>query len=292
MIISDRDLIVMIKRIITLHISIIAFLYDTIRSIFLTLIGKKPAGRCVILYYHDIHKAQQQRFSHQMDLLLNLSEPISCSVSPTCHEGNRYTGITFDDGFLSFKEVVLPELERKKIPAAVFIPTQFLGNEPGWLTDASERHMNPNEIREIAKSSLVTIGSHGVSHKPFTGLMVHEAKQELIESKGVIEEILGQKITLFSFPHGAYSEIHLQLAREIGYARTFSIQPYCAFESNDEFITGRVKVDPFDWSLEFSLKVAGAYRWLPYAYHLKRILFTALTNRNCRKGLVKIEHTR
>jgi hypothetical protein len=32
-------------------------------------------------------------------------------------------------------------------------------------------------------------------------------------------------------------------------------------DQEEEFVTGRVSVAPTDWSLEFLLKLAGAYRW-------------------------------
>jgi hypothetical protein len=46
--------------------------------------------------------------------------------------------------------------------------------------------------------------------------------------------------------------------------------PVLAFLEPKEFVTGRVGVSPTDWPMEFRLKLAGAYRWLPYAFAWKR----------------------
>ncbi len=150
------------------------------------------------------------------------------------------------------------------------------------MANSSERLMTCDEIRVISKNPLVTIGSHGVSHRPFTGLMPEEVNQEFMESKRVLESIVGQMVTSFSFPHGAFAEEHLQIAREVGYATIYSIKPVCAFEKPDEHITGRVKVYPSDWPLEFVLKITGSYRWLPYVYRIKRYFNAVLQKASSR----------
>jgi hypothetical protein len=46
----------------------------------------------------------------------------------------------------------------------------------------------------------------------------------------------------------------------------------------DEFVTGRIDVQPTDWQIEFRLKVLGAYRWLPHAFAVKRALLNGFTD--------------
>jgi hypothetical protein len=62
------------------------------------------------------------------------------------------------------------------------------------------------------------------------------------------------------------------LCREAGYERIFTTLPVFAFAEPGEFVVGRVRVDPTDWPLEFRLKLAGAYRWLPAAFAFKRLI--------------------
>ena len=273
------------KRGLIVGFSTVLLLYDAMKRVAVAVIMKRITARYIILYYHDIPKAQQARFARQMDLLVKYSVPVSCEGRPLVEAGKRYAGITFDDGFISYKEIVLPELERRRLPSTVFIPTHFLGKAPGWLQYSAERLMTPDEIRNIAKDPLVTIGSHGVNHKPFGQMSADEAACEFVESKRVLEDLTGHNVTFFSFPHGDYSEYHLSLAQCAGYKRIFSILPYCAFKKDDEYITGRVKVDPTDWDIEFMLKIMGVYRWLPYAYRFKRILYRWINSpaKNVRK---------
>jgi hypothetical protein len=64
----------------------------------------------------------------------------------------------------------------------------------------------------------------------------------------------------------------VKLAREAGYERIFSNLPTLAHLGKEEYVTGRVWMDPTDSRMELRLKVQGAYRWLPYAFALKRKL--------------------
>jgi peptidoglycan/xylan/chitin deacetylase (PgdA/CDA1 family) len=84
----------------------------------------------------------------------------------------------------------------------------------------------------------------------------------LEHSKAQLEAILGCKVGLFSFPHGECDAQTIALARAAGYDRVFTINPSNAFTSADNFVQGRVLVDPADWPLEYRLKLLGAYRWL------------------------------
>jgi peptidoglycan/xylan/chitin deacetylase (PgdA/CDA1 family) len=113
---------------------------------------------------------------------------------------------------------------------------------------------------------------------------------ELRESKAQLERLLQRRVTLFSFPFGAFSEESVELCREAGYERVFTTLPEGVFETQAQFACGRVRVDPTDWLLEFYLKVVGAYRWLPWAIATKRKLVGYFrTPEQCRNGVRAVE---
>ena len=39
---------------------------------------------------------------------------------------------------------------------------------------------------------------------------------------------------------------------------------------SDDFVVGRVQVDPWDWPIEVRLKALGAYRWMAWWMHARR----------------------
>jgi peptidoglycan/xylan/chitin deacetylase (PgdA/CDA1 family) len=236
----------------------------------------RPPSRLVILYYHAVPPSQREAFSWQMDRLLELARPIPAhSERPLPGRGN-FAAVTFDDAFESVGDVALPELEKRGIPCTIFVPTGYLGRAPGWTMEAGhpdrrERVMDGARLRAIASEEVV-LASHTVSHPDMTGLSEEEARKELVDSRRTLEEITGEKVTLFSFPHGALNRNLIAWAQEAGYERVFTITPLPALQADDEYVTGRVSVSPLDRPLEFRLKALGMYRWLPMASDLKRRL--------------------
>jgi peptidoglycan/xylan/chitin deacetylase (PgdA/CDA1 family) len=219
-----------------------------------------------VLYYHAIDSGQRARFARQMDELVRLTEPVSASLSSLPGGRAHCCAVTFDDGFISVVENALPELERRNIPATMFVPTGSLGGPPAWVKPSSPaRHqcvLSAAQLALFKNHKTLTIGSHSISHPHFPTLDAAQARRELEQSKADLESILGQEVGLFSFPHGECNTQTITLARAAGYQRVFTISPCNAFTGTDNFVVGRVLADPADWSLEFHLKLLGAYRWL------------------------------
>jgi len=251
-------------------VSLGLFVSSRIRDFSLRLIGGKPKGSCVILYYHSVPSDGRGRFARQLDTLLQLTKPISLGGGFPLEAGVRYAGITFDDGFEDFVDVALPELVKRTIPVTVFVLAGALGKTFGPHGEG-KRVMSARQVVDLP-SHLVTIGSHTLTHPFLPSLSEREAQFEIAQSRTQIEHMLNRPVLLFSFPFGGFNERLVELCREAGYERVFTTLPGFAFENPDEFVVGRVRVDPGDWPLEFRLKLAGAYHWLPWAFALKRRL--------------------
>lgn len=67
------------------------------------------------------------------------------------------------------------------------------------------RSMNEQEIVELSRNPLVTIGAHTVSHPSLPGLSAREIEQEINESFDSLTTLVGKKIQYFSYPLGDYS---------------------------------------------------------------------------------------
>ena len=268
----------MVKRLTKLCISMILWLAETaIRSLLRTARIKLPAS-CVVLYYHVIKPDQRGRFDRQMDCLIKTAQPIAADERPVLVHGARYAAVTFDDGFHESILSAVPYLVRRNIPVTIFVPTGCIGFNAPWLKDDRQSHhhggyvMNVEQIKKLAENRMVSFGSHCITHSNLLSLSEQEAENEIFRSKLQLEEILGIGIRTLSFPHGAFNPRHVEFAKAAGYERVFSISPSLAFRRPDEYVTGRVRVDPMDWDIEFWLKLSGAYRWLSLASWLKRKL--------------------
>jgi peptidoglycan/xylan/chitin deacetylase (PgdA/CDA1 family) len=236
-------------------------------------LGGEKAGTCIVLYYHEVRSENRLRFARQMDMLLRYTQPVHADHVIPLSANKRYAAVTFDDGYLNVIENAIPELEKRRIPATLFIITDALGKLPNWLTDpnsdtAKQPVVSAGRLRELSPD-LVTVGSHTRTHARLTDLQDADAKREIFESRRQLEEILGVAVRLFSFPFGAFNAKLIAFCKEGGYERVFTTKPSVAFRDPREFVTGRVSVEPTDWPLEFRLKLRGAYRWQVAARSLK-----------------------
>ncbi len=208
-----------------------------------------------------------------MDMLLRDAKPVHAGWKEPLDQGVHHAAVTFDDGYRNVVENALPELQARGIPATLFIITDALGLYPRWLTNPrdparKERVISPEELKQMS-SELFAVGSHTMTHRALTNLTRDDARRELAESRAKLETMLNKPVTLFSFPYGAMNDELVELCRESGYERVFTILPGLALSDPDEFVTPRVSVEPTDSPLEFRLKLMGAYGWLPLAFKLK-----------------------
>lgn len=258
-------------RVLKCGISLVAFAGSLAWSCLCRVLGMARRGTCVVLYYHAVPADQRARFARQLDILSRWTKPLAIPEDRKgLRKGARYSAVTFDDGFTDFAEQALPELERRSIPAVVFVIAGALGKIFG-SEDYSSGVMTLEALRALPEN-LVTIGSHTVTHPMLTRIAKEAAEREITTSRSVLESLLNRKITLFSFPFGDFDESLVEVCRNAGYERVFTTLPGYAFAGADEFVVGRVRVDPTDWPLEFRLKLAGAYGWLPRAFAVKRRL--------------------
>jgi peptidoglycan/xylan/chitin deacetylase (PgdA/CDA1 family) len=256
-----------LKRIAKCLISLAVYAASSLRTLLVRLTGKSPKGSCVIVYYHSVPESQRTLFAKQLDQLRGHAKPMAINERTRLDGGGHYVAVTFDDGFENFYKHALPELVKREIPATMFVISDAIGKAFG-PSECSEKVMSLEQLRNLP--DLVTIGSHTLSHPLLPSIAVDEAAREIALSRDRLEQQLNRKILFFSFPFGAFNEKLVEICKEVGYQRVFSTLPSFAFIRPDEFVTGRVRVDPTDWPLEFKLKLGGAYRWLPWAFELKR----------------------
>jgi peptidoglycan/xylan/chitin deacetylase (PgdA/CDA1 family) len=118
--------------------------------------------------------------------------------------------------------------------------------------------MNPGDVRRLRGEGML-IGAHTVSHPILAGLPYDEARREIADSRGFLEELLGERIGLFAYPNGRpgsdYLPEHAELARELGFDAAVSTAWGAAGGDTDRFQIPRFT--PWDRSrLGFGLRLA------------------------------------
>jgi peptidoglycan/xylan/chitin deacetylase (PgdA/CDA1 family) len=225
----------------------------------------------VVICYHQVAAEERARFARQMDHLLRWTTLVDASFVPRTGAGRDHqVMVTADDGWKSFYDHAVPELNRRDIPFVVFAVSNRLGEAIDGVE--GDRLMTAAELRDVAQRA--TVGSHTANHLAMTALSPQDATAELIDSRRQLAALLGRTPALFCFPFSLFDPRVIALAREAGYRQVFTDIPQRA--GPDEFICGRIRVDPSDWMIEFHLKVMGAYRWTVSAIALKQALRAAL----------------
>ena len=260
------------KRIVKLLVSLIIACVDAASGFMRRIIGAGPRMPCIVLYYHAVPNQSANAFLRQMQILLRLAVPVRLHDIGTDGCRRRRACVTFDDGYLSVLKNAVPVMAANGIPAAVFVTTGSMGKTPGWIRDpnhpfSAETVLSEREVRELSDSFQVTIGSHGVNHTRLAAMREDVLVKEIADSKKTLEAVTGKPVEFLSFPHGAFDASAVAGCRQSSYARVFSIDPEPVPPDSRRYVIGRIKVDPTDWPLEFSLKLRGAYRWLSRQKH-------------------------
>ena len=112
--------------------------------------------------------------------------------------------LTFDDGYDDNYLNLFPLLEKYQVKVTIFV----IGNAPGVI----EHKMNPEQIRELSDSGLVSIQSHSYTHADMDTLDAEETEYEMAESKRAITRITGKEPYVLCYPTGKYNDYTLEYA--------------------------------------------------------------------------------
>ncbi len=186
--------------------------------------------------------------------------------------------ITLDDGFEDNYTNAFPILQKHGMPATVFLATGVMGATNKWMVgrDFPERKMlNWQQVEEMNRHQ-INFGAHTVSHPKLSELGDEEAVQEIIQSKQVIEEKLGQPCDYFAYPYGLFSERTCEIVKKAGFKLACSTRSGFNNIERDPFILHRIEVygtDPV-WKLKqkMTFGMNDASRLFPLQYYSKRIL--------------------
>jgi peptidoglycan/xylan/chitin deacetylase (PgdA/CDA1 family) len=137
--------------------------------------------------------------------------------------------LTFDDGFASVHEHVLPVLRRHELPATVFLVAETLtpaGRTVDWVdrppAEGPPRTLSIDQIRELAEAG-VRFGSHSFSHRRLPDLTDAELDEDLGRSREVLAEALGEPTPFLAYPRGLHDDRVRRAAARAGFSHAFAL---------------------------------------------------------------------
>ena len=133
----------------------------------------------------------------------------------------RWVCITFDDGYRDNYTVVYPLLKELGVPFTIYVTTGIIDDrQEMWWYPGERLGIKTEELQQLVKDPLCTIGAHTVSHPKLDELTYEEQYREIAQSKQELESLLGKEIRHFSFPHGAHNDDTLRICNQLGFATT------------------------------------------------------------------------
>jgi peptidoglycan/xylan/chitin deacetylase (PgdA/CDA1 family) len=114
------------------------------------------------IYYHQVRRDERDRFAWQMDHLLRWVKSVRAGDLNPNGEELRRIAVTADDGWLSFVENALPELEKRNIPLTLFIVSHRLGDTFG---DSSDRPISESELLNLRHDHWIACGHSSPSDR-------------------------------------------------------------------------------------------------------------------------------
>lgn len=106
--------------------------------------------------------------------------------------------ITFDDATDDWATTVLPIIGRYELPATFYVTSGFVDGELDLPADGVAASWD--QLRELAASPLVTVGSHTRTHRLLRGLDEADTLAELEDCDTRIRDELGVEVRHFAYP--------------------------------------------------------------------------------------------
>ena len=181
--------------------------------------GQAPV---LILYYHGVSNSAEnwmhlplERFHEQVAYLKKYFQIVDLEAAVDTlrngHSSKLSVVLTFDDGYKSLHDILLPYLSYHSIPATFFVCPESSSENSLHEHDRqngcfSARLMSTKEIRACADRS-ITIGSHGQRHENMALLSRIELEKTMGRSFNSLDLIDPQSTRFFSFPFGHESHV-------------------------------------------------------------------------------------
>lgn len=227
-----------------------------------------------ILMYHYINNEEPHRsrlgvspeaFEKQMSFLrrhnyniITLEELVSLIA------GNnkipwKTVAVTFDDGYLDNYTNAYPILKKYNIPATIFVVINRIGKRLG-----RDDYMSWEQIKELAESGLVTIGSHSMNHPNLNEIdSEDELQYEFLESKKILEEKLKNRVDFFSYPFGGVSADARASCARAGYKACAGTNFPKGYPGDDIYALKRLRISENSRNLFiFCVESSGFYTYI------------------------------
>ena len=182
----------------------------TIKRALARVRSHRTAAGATILIYHRVGGGSQDEldlepaeFAAQLDALNGAAVVSLDEAARRLETGDRSPCVvlTFDDGFADVYRNAWPLLRERRLPFTLFLAARYVGGRMRWEGSTAKTDgaaLTWDQIAELVRSGLCTIGNHTYSHVPPQQLNC----AELDACSDEIERRIGSRPTHFAYPWG------------------------------------------------------------------------------------------
>ncbi len=235
------------------------------------------SGNEIVLSFDDGYKSH---YKLVWPLLRDYAMPFTIFVSPGFLSQDRFFWVDLVEHWINRTELdavslLLPHsqrtwqctTDREKVTAVIEIKKILKKLRPALrdqvleqLKDKTQvddspgsvenyRGLSWDELAEMARDPLVTVGSHSVNHEILTNLTPAEAEFEIVQSKQLLERKLGRPVISFAYPNGKpqdYNQACIELLKSAGYSCAFKVVPDPVPDWEKKYEIPRIADDELD----------------------------------------------
>ena len=183
------------------------------------------------------------------------------------HFPRRPLLLTFDDGYVDNLENALPLLQQYNMKATIYLLADHRITENTWdlspskgSQETAHKLMSLEQKRQIAKSGVFEIGSHGIDHISLPKADDLEVLRQLKDSKKTLENDLNVEVLSFAYPFGDIDPRLPTLARAAGYSFAVNTDRGGLELSENPWSLFRVNIFPEDGPNQLRKKLSPWYR--------------------------------
>ncbi len=198
-------------------------------------------------------------FRRQLGWILQDFDVVHPATVDQLREENRSAVLTFDDGYVGFRDEVVPILEDLSLPAVVFVNSDVLNGEPSaaaishWcgITEGDDRwcdsipsthrarvtslqdsehwedfwaqqgrFLTNSDLVALGDHPLICVGNHLANHWDTTGLTTIQFREEFTRGQNALDQF-PNTLSWYAPPYGIGSQLQEKLAIDLGAERIF-----------------------------------------------------------------------
>lgn len=225
--------------------------------------------RFVVLTFDDGYRDNRE---HAWPVLKRYDAPFTIYVPPSYPDGRGELWWLALEELVDRHETLTIEIEKtaRVLTTATLEQKQSVFDELYWwmrgLDDSAQRRvlrdvcgrygidlaamcrreiMGWDEIVDMARDPLVTIGAHTVDHPALARLSEEDARRQMRESADALKTVLGRRPRHFSYPYGspcAAGPREFRLAAELGFLTAVTTRPGVLYPEHAQHLTALPRI--------------------------------------------------